>query len=76
MHTAGLCLWFIAVPHITLADTTAIGFTTPIFIMIGAVLVLQEPMRWERWVAAAIGFAGVLMVVAPKLTAAAAATRW
>lgn len=68
VHTAGLCLWFIAVPHITLADTTAIGFTGPIFIMLGAVLVFKEPMRWERWLAAAIGFAGVLIVVGPKLT--------
>ncbi|HSV54180.1 MAG TPA: DMT family transporter, partial [Burkholderiaceae bacterium] len=69
VHTCGLCLWFLAVPHITLADTTAIGFTTPIFIMIGAAWVFREPMRWERWFAALIGFAGVLIVVAPKLTA-------
>jgi drug/metabolite transporter (DMT)-like permease len=68
VHTLGLCLWFIAVPHITLADTTALGFTTPIFIMVGAVLVLRERLQWERWIAAAIGFAGVMIVVAPKLT--------
>ena len=68
VHTAGLCLWFVAIPHITLADTTAIGFTTPLFIMLGAWLVFREPMRWERWVAALIGFAGVLIVVGPKLT--------
>jgi drug/metabolite transporter (DMT)-like permease len=69
VHTAGLCLWFIAVPHITLADTTAIGFTTPIFIMVGAVLVFREPMRWERWAAAGLGFAGVLVVVGPQMQA-------
>ena len=68
VHTVGLGLWFIAIPHITLADTTALGFTTPIFIMIGAVLVFRERLRWERWLAAAIGFAGVLIVVAPKLS--------
>jgi drug/metabolite transporter (DMT)-like permease len=68
VHTVGLCIWFVAVPHITLADTTAIGFTGPIFIMLGAVLVFKEPMRWERWLAAAIGFGGVLIVVAPKLS--------
>lgn len=68
VHTVGLCLWFIAIPHISIADTTAIGFTGPIFIMLGAVLVFKEPMRWERWVAAAIGFGGVLIVVAPKMT--------
>ena len=71
IHTCGLCLWFLAIPHVTLADTTAIGFTGPIFIMIGAVLVFHEPMRWERWAAAAVGFAGVLIVVAPKLSGGA-----
>lgn len=69
VHTFGLCLWFFAIPHITLADTTAIGFTGPLFIMLGAALMFHEPMRWERWLAALIGFAGVLIVVAPKLTA-------
>ena len=68
VHTFGLCLWFLAVPHIGLADTTAIGFTGPIFIMIGAALVFHEPMRWERWVAALFGFGGVLLVVAPGLS--------
>jgi drug/metabolite transporter (DMT)-like permease len=68
VHTFALSIWFLAVPHITLADTTAIGFTTPIFIMIGAVLFLRETMRWERWLAAAIGFCGVLIVVGPQLT--------
>lgn len=68
VHTIGLCIWFTAIPHISIADTTAIGFTGPIFIMLGAVLVFKEPMRWERWVAAALGFGGVLIVVAPKMT--------
>ena len=71
LHTAGLCLWFLALPHIPLADTTAIGFTTPLFIMVGAWLVFKEPMRWERWLATAIGFVGVLVVVGPTLSVAA-----
>jgi len=68
-HTLGLGLWFAALPKIALADTTAIGFTTPIFIMIGARLAFNEPMRWERWVATVAGVAGVLIVVGPKLSA-------
>jgi drug/metabolite transporter (DMT)-like permease len=67
VHTVGLVLWFLALPHLPLADTTAIGFTGPLFIMMGAYLFLREPMRWERWLATAIGFAGVLIVVGPKL---------
>lgn len=70
VHTAGLCLWFVALPKIPLADMTAIGFTGPIFIMIGAYLFFKEPMRWERWLAASIGFVGVVIVVGPKLTGA------
>jgi drug/metabolite transporter (DMT)-like permease len=68
VHTVGLLIWFYAIPYITIADTTAIGFTMPIFIMLGAAWMFREPMRWERWVASGIGFAGVLIVVAPKLT--------
>jgi len=68
VHTLGLILWFTALPQISLADMTAIGFTGPIFIMIGAAWFLGEPMRRDRWIAALIGFAGVLVVVLPKMT--------
>lgn len=68
VHTVGLVLWFLALPRLPLADTTAIGFTTPIFIMIGAGIFLREPMRWERWAATVAGFLGVLIVVGPKLS--------
>lgn len=68
VHTGGMMLWFTALPRIPLADTTAIGFTTPIFIMIGAALALGERMYLARWIAAAIGFAGVMIVVGPRLT--------
>lgn len=67
-HTSGMLLWFMALPHLPLADTTAIGFTGPIFVMIGAVLVFREPMLWTRWLSALIGFGGVLIVVWPKLS--------
>lgn len=68
IHTVGLMLWFTALPHIGLADMTSIGFTGPIFIMLGAAWFLGEKMHADRWVAAVIGLAGVLVVVAPKLT--------
>ena len=68
LHTLGLCLWFTALPRIPLADMTAISFTTPIFIMIGAYFFFGEAMRWERWLAMATGFGGVLIVVGPQLS--------
>ena len=67
VHTIGLVIWFIALPHVPLADMTAMGFTGPIFTMIGATFVLREKMVPARWVAAVIGFVGVVIVVAPKL---------
>ena len=67
VHTVGLILWFTALPKIPMADITAIGFTGPIFIMIGAAWFLGEPMRRDRWIAALIGFAGVMVVVLPNL---------
>jgi len=68
VHTLGLMFWFTALPHTSLADMTALGFTGPIFIMLGAAWFLGEPMRRDRWIAALIGFAGVLVVVLPKMT--------
>ncbi len=68
VHTIALMFWFTALPKIPLADMTAIGFTGPIFIMLGASWFLGEPMRRDRWIAAAIGFTGVLVVVLPKLS--------
>lgn len=77
VHAAGLVLWFTALPRIALADMTAIGFTVPLFIMIGAWLFLAEPMRWERWLATGIGFVGMLVMLAPAVVGAGVqAGRW
>mgnify|MGYP003337323792 CR=1 FL=1 len=72
LHPLGLWMWFSALPNILLADTTAIGFTGPIFVMLGAYWWFKEPMRWERWLATGLGFAGVMVVVWPKLSWSAA----
>jgi len=68
VHSSGLMLWFIALPHIPLADTTAISFTNPIFIMLGAALIMGERLVPARWVAAFVGLFGVLVVLWPKLS--------
>lgn len=70
-HTGGMMMWFMALPHLPLAETTAIGFTGPIFVMFGAVLCFGERMLWTRWLSALVGFAGVLIVVWPKLSGSA-----
>jgi drug/metabolite transporter (DMT)-like permease len=64
-HASGMMLWFAALPLVTLAELTAIGFSGPLFICLGAVLFLGERMSPARWAAVLIGFAGVLLVVKP-----------
>lgn len=67
-HTVGTGLWFLALPIVPLAEVTAIGFTGPIFMTLGAMLFLGEKVKWRRWLAIAMGFVGVLIVLWPKLS--------
>jgi drug/metabolite transporter (DMT)-like permease len=64
-HAGGMMLWFAALPFVTLPELTAIGFTGPIFICLGATFFLGERMSAARWAAVLIGFGGVLLVVRP-----------
>lgn len=65
LHSAGMMLWFLALPMMALADLTALGFTGPIFVTIGAALFLGEDVRLRRWLAVLFGFAGALIIVRP-----------
>ena len=67
VHTVGSGMWFIALAYVPLAEITAISFTSPIFLAAGAMIFLGERAQVDRWVAIAVGFAGVLIVLAPKL---------
>lgn len=67
VHWVGMCLWMLGVTGITLAETTAIGFTSPLFVMLGGAALLGEPLRAHRVVATVAGFIGVLVVLAPRL---------
>jgi drug/metabolite transporter (DMT)-like permease len=65
LHTAGMMLWFIALPITPLAEITALGFTVPIFVTIGAALFLAEDVRLRRWIAVLGGIAGAMIIVRP-----------
>ena len=68
-HSAGMQLWFVALPLITLADLTALGFTGPIFVTIGAALFLGEDVRLRRWAAVGVGFLGAMIIIRPGFEA-------
>ncbi|MFO0996301.1 MAG: DMT family transporter [Alphaproteobacteria bacterium] len=51
--------------HLPLAESTALMFTMPLFLIIVAALALGEQVRWRRTTATVAGFAGVLVIVQP-----------
>ncbi len=56
---------FWAIVHLPLAQAVSISYSTPLFVTIGAVLVLGEVVRIRRWSAVIAGFIGVLVIVRP-----------
>jgi drug/metabolite transporter (DMT)-like permease len=56
---------FVAIAAMPLAQLTALTFTKPLFVTIGAALILHEVVRARRWSAVGIGFVGILIVVRP-----------
>ncbi len=61
----GMVFTFGAYLLLPLAEATTIGFTTPIFATILAVVFLREFVGVHRWSAVVIGFIGVLLVTRP-----------
>lgn len=75
-QTIALSLFFLALPYVPLADMTAIMFITPMFILLGAAVFLREKVSLARWLAATIGFLGVLIVLWPHLSSESGAGGW
>ncbi len=61
----GMTLNFGAVMLLPLAEATTLGFTTPIFAVILSALLLREKIGPVRWLAVALGFAGVIIITQP-----------
>ena len=62
---ASISLLFLALTHMSLADATAISFTSPLFITLLAIPILGEKVGKARWLAVLGGLCGVLVVVRP-----------
>lgn len=60
---------FYAVGQLPLAEFTALTFTLPLFVVVLAVAMLKEEVRWRRWLATIVGFLGVLIMVRPGAAA-------
>ncbi|NQV54622.1 MAG: DMT family transporter [Rhodospirillales bacterium] len=60
-----LVMWFWALPKIALADMTAIGYSSSLFTLVGAILFLGEASKLWRWTVLAVGVAGMLVILKP-----------
>ena len=60
----GLLAWqgFAMLP---LSEVYAILFAAPILVTVMSVVILREEVGWRRWLAQAVGFAGVLVMIRP-----------
>lgn len=65
IHVGSMLLFFSAVTVAPLATVAAMTFTAPLFVTLGAVLLLGEKIRYRRMGALLIGFAGVMTVLRP-----------
>lgn len=67
VHSVGVMLWFYAMANISVAEVTAIGYASPIFVAIGAGLFLGEKLRARRIVGIIIGFIGTIIILRPGI---------
>lgn len=67
VHGFGVMLWFYAMQRIPIAEVTAIGYTSPIFVTIGAAIFLGEKLALRRILAVVAAFVGALVILRPGL---------
>jgi len=67
LHSVAVILWFFSMPRIPLAEVTAMGYLTPVFVAIGAALFLGEVMRLRRILAIGAAILGALIILRPGL---------
>lgn len=57
--------FFTTLHYLPQAEATAINFLAPLIMLALAPWVLKEPTRASRWIAAIVGFSGVLIIIRP-----------
>ncbi len=75
LHIARCCsvyvggvLWVYALARLPMADVNALNFTSPLFVVLIALLFLGDKGGMHRWITLGIGFAGTLVILRPGVT--------
>jgi drug/metabolite transporter (DMT)-like permease len=67
--TSAMAMTFGALGLLPLPEMTAIGYAMPIFVVIFAAMFLNETVRLFRLMTVAVGLIGVMIIMAPRLSA-------
>jgi drug/metabolite transporter (DMT)-like permease len=65
VHTIAVILWFFAMARIPIADVTAMNYLSPIYVTLGAALVLKEALPPRRLIAVIIALVGAIVILRP-----------
>jgi len=65
INIISMICWFTALGTMHLEKATALGFTTPLFTTILAVILLGEVIRFHRTAALVLGFIGIFIIIRP-----------
>lgn len=65
----GSVMFTLALALTPISSASAIQQALPLVVTLGAVLFLGETVGWRRWVAMAVGFIGVMLVIKPGTSA-------
>lgn len=57
--------FYMAIAALPLAEVVALSFVSPLFVTVLSVLVLGEEVGLRRWLAIAVGFVGVMVMLRP-----------
>lgn len=68
LGTSAMYLSFAALSFLPLHDAIAIGYASPLIVVVLAAVLLKEQIRAYRWTAVAVGFIGVMIMLSPYLS--------
>ena len=65
LHSGGVGLWFYAMARMPIAEVTAMNYLSPVYVTLGAALVLGERLTPVRLIAVAGGLIGAAIILRP-----------
>lgn len=64
-HTIAVILWFFAMARIPIADVTAMNYLSPVYVTLGAALLLKESLPPRRLMAVVVALLGAVIILRP-----------